>query len=225
MEESTLKARTYLLAFASLALATAAPVDASNADLRVAGSITPGAACAMKLGNNNLIELGRITRDDLHPDPTQPTKLETQRIKMFINCGSAQRYALVASSASAPGGDEFDFGLVSGNGQVSAGSLRILFSGGTAHIEGKNGYYTTTLDQPDLENAAWGPSKLSTLPIPNGVHALGFVTTDGSRAVPPAIKDFDAYLLVEPTIRPVNELDLRDEIAFAGELGFEIRYF
>jgi hypothetical protein len=212
-----LRPSLFVLALPFLALV--GPVGASSADLLVTGSIAPAATCAMTLGTNNVIELGAIRRV-----PTEPTKLDTQRIKMFITCSTAQRYALLASSASSSG-DRYDFGLVSDSGKASAGSLYIRFDNASAHIDGQDGYYTMAVPQADLETAAWGPSTFSVVTIPNGSHALGFVTADGSSAAPSFIKNFDTYLLVEPTIKPVNELDLRDELAFSGELGFEIRYF
>lgn len=216
--------RPLLFVLALPLLVAGVPAGASSTDLLVTGSIAPAAACAMTLGTRNLIELGVIKRSDLNPIPTEPTKLDTQKIKMFITCGSAQRYALIASSASSSG-DEYDFGLVSDHGKASAGSLYVRFDSASAHVDGQDGYYTTTVPQADLENAAWGPSTFSVLPVPNGSHALGFVTADGSYAAPSFIRNFDTYLQVEPKIKPVNELDLRDELAFSGELGFEIRYF
>jgi hypothetical protein len=197
----------------------------SSADLRVGGRIIPGSSCSMTIGDGEL-DLGRIHRDALNPDHSKRTRLAEQRIKMQIVCEAAARYALVATGLLPVGSqDTFDFGLVSDADQTPAGNLYVRFDSGSAHIEGARGYYTGTDTPHDLDHAIWGPSTSSILPVPNSNFAMGFVTAIGIDDPPSPIRNFDTYLLVQPWIRPVNELDLSDEIAFAGDLAFEIRYF
>jgi hypothetical protein len=213
------------LAFAlSLSEPALASVGASDANLRLDGTIAPGGACEMTLGNG-IIDFGRMSVSDLNPNPSKPTDLEKKRVKMRIDCDRPRRYALVAKSATSVVGDDLDFGLSSQSDHSITGSLYIRFDSASAHIEGARGYYTAADAAVDLATAQWGPSTFSVMPVPNGSFALGFVTSDGSYATPPPIANFDTYLLVSPRIRPVNELDLSDEITFSGSLGFEITYF
>jgi hypothetical protein len=201
-----------------------ARVNASSTNLQVAGTLSPGPACEMTVGNG-LLDLGRISIGDLNPDPSKPTRLESKRVKMRIDCANARRYALVANGSSlSASGDPIDFGLVSEGDGSPAGSLYARLDSASAHIEGKAAYYTATDQTTGLETAAWGPSSFSVMPVPQG-YAIGFVTTDGSYAAPSAIKNFDTYLLVDPGIRPVSELDLTGKITFTGTLGFDINYF
>jgi hypothetical protein len=214
------------LAFTLLSLPAGALAStaSSSANLRLAGAITPGGACEMTVGNG-VIDFERLSVADLNPDHSKPTSLEEQRVKIRIDCESPRRYALVARSSAPVGNDELDFGLFSQSDQSVAGRLHLRFDSASAHIEGARAYYTAADAAVDLATAQWGPSTFSILPVPNGAFAIGFVTSDGSYATPPPIAHFDTYLLVNPRIRPVNELDLSSEIAFSGSIGFEINYF
>jgi hypothetical protein len=212
------------LAALSLLLVGAAPCSAAtvNADLRVAGSIVPAGSCNVTIGDG-VIEFGTV---ELEPDPAKPTRLDEQRVKMAIGCTAPTRYALVATSSSSVGiADPHNFGLVSVSDRSATGSLYVRIDSASDHIEGKRAYHTGADAFVDLASATWGPSTFSTWPIARGSLAIGFVTADGSYEVPPRIKDFDTYLLVSPTIKPSSELNRTDEIAFSGDLGFEIRYF
>lgn len=201
----------------------AASSHASNVDLQVTGRITPGQACEMTVGQG--LDYGRISRNKLNPDPTLPTDLGTRRVKMHIDCVTPMRYALVSNNVSPPdAGDAYDLGLFAAGDRSPVGSLFVRLDGASAHIEGSNAYYTTA-DSQDLGNAAWGPSTFSTIPIGVAPIVIGFVTADGSFDAPTPIRHLDTYLLVHPWIKPMNELVLVDDIAFAGSLGFEIRYF
>jgi Protein of unknown function (DUF1120) len=205
-----------------LAGATGAYARAEPARLQVVGSIAPGASCDMRVGGGQ-IDLGAI---DLNPDPTKPTNLAEQRVKLVIDCAAPTRYALVASSSSSGGIDDpKDFGLISESDRTPTGHLYVRIDSASDHIEGKRAFHTGADVSVDLGSASWGPSTFSTWPIARGSMAIGFVTADGSYAFPPPIKNFDTYLLINTTINPANELDRADEITVAGDLGFEIRYF
>jgi hypothetical protein len=215
--------RRYLPRVGALCLATVTSAGAFGEDLLVAGTISPASSCEMAVGSGS-VDLGSIHRDDLNPDPSKPTPLGVRRIKMRIDCAQPARYALVASSLSgAQSSDRYDFGLFAQD-HAPTGKLFIRFDSASAHIEGKDAFYTYTVDS-DLAQANWGPSTFSILPIPFDDFAMGFTTSDGSYAAPAVIKNFDTYLLVAPEIKPSSELNLTDEIAFGSSLGFEIRYF
>jgi hypothetical protein len=216
----TLNASLFALALPALALAM--PVAASNVDLRVVGSILPDAACAMTIGNG-AVNLGRINLSDLNADPTKPTHLGERAVKMEIHCASKTRYALLLSSTSQSDGDTFDLGLVSAADRSKVGSLNVLFDSGAPLVDGARGYYTSA-DAGDLAHASWGPSVNSTLLLQTGTFAMGFVKTHGSTEAPPAIKDASTRLLVRPSIKPSNDIDLSTEITFAGDMTFELRY-
>jgi len=200
---------------------TAAQASTTSAELRVTGSIAPAGSCEVKVGDGR-VDFGAV---ELDPDPTKPTSLE-ERVKMTVTCTVARRYALIAGSSSSTGtNNPNDFGLVSTDGRSSVGSLFVRLDSSSDHIEGVRAYHTGADASLDLANATWGPSTRSTWPLSVGTHAIGFVSEDGSYATPSPIRNFDTYLLVHPMIKPANELDRRDEIAFYGDLGFEIRYF
>lgn len=202
----------------------AASSHASNVDLQVAGSITPGQACEMTVGQGT--DYGRISRDKLNPDPTLYTDLGVRRVKMHIDCATPMRYALVSTNVSPRDepGDAYDLGLFSTTNPSSVGSLFVRLDNASAHIEGSHAYYTSA-DSQDLGSAAWGPSTFSAVPIGRASIVIGFVTADGSFDAPEPIGHLDTYLLINPLIRPLNELALTDDITFSGTLGFEIRYF
>lgn len=217
--------RPSALTCALLLFSAAGSLAASGVDLGVAGRITPGPACEMTVGTG-IVDFGRIARGDLNPDPSLPTALGEQRIKMNIVCANPMRYATVASGASRSAThDDYDFGLVSDGGQSTAGKLYVRYDSWSAHIEGAHAYYTASASPTDLEHTIWGPSTGSVQPIPNGAFAIGFVADNGSDKPPSPIKHFDTYLLLNAHIKPVNELDLSNELTFSGDLGFEIRYF
>jgi hypothetical protein len=217
------KARASLIALlpALLAGAVATPIRAANASLDVVGRIVPSESCDMTVGNGP-ISFGQI---HLNPDPSRPTKIDEQRIKVAIKCEGGQRYALIAGSVASSGLDDpRDFGLVSGSDGSTTGSLFVRIDSDSDRIEGRRGYHTAADSALDLGSAAWGPSTFSVWPIARGM-AIGFVKTDGSFAVPEPIADFYTYILVSGEIRPADELDRTEEIAFSGDVGFEIHYF
>lgn len=216
--------RSIHIALTVMLFTASSRVNASSTNLQVEGTLSPGPACEMAVGNG-LLDLGRISRGELNPDPSKPTQLESKRVKMRIDCATPRRYALVGSGNSpAASGDPLDFGLVSESDGSPAGSLYVRLDSASDHIEGERAYHTATYQTTGLESAAWGPSTFSIVPILRG-YAIGFVMADGSYETPSAIKKFDTYLLVDPSIRPVNELDLTGEITFTGNLGFDITYF
>jgi len=216
------KPHTVTLAVMSLLLGFGMPATATetSADLRVNGSIAPGGSCDMTVGNG-AIEFGRV---ELNSDPTKPTPLEIQRVKMTLTCTTATRYALIAGT-TAPGENPGSFGLVSGESGSLTGKMIVRLDNSSDHIEGVNAFHTSTAASADLATAQWGTSTSSAWPLSAGDQAIGFVLQDGSQAAPSYIKNFYTYLIVEPVVRPSGELDLRDEIAFQGNLGFEVRYF
>jgi hypothetical protein len=205
-----------------LAGVTVAKPVTLNAQLHVAGRIVPGASCTVTVGDGS-IDFGPI---ELESDPALPTKLPEMKVRMSISCGVATRYALVpTSSSSGDIANPKSFGLLSEIDQSLAGSFFVRIDSSSDHIEGRKAFHTGTDASLDLGSALWGPSTFSILPLGRGEFAIGFVTEDGSYATPSTIKDLDTYLLINPTIKPANELDRTDEIAFSGDLGFEIMYF
>ncbi|PTR27266.1 uncharacterized protein DUF1120 [Luteibacter sp. OK325] len=218
-----MKYRPILLAIMFPVVAAASEADASSAELRVGGSIIPGGACGVTVGDG-LIDLGRLKRDKLNA--TTPTPLKEEKVRMDINCGSRSRYALAVSSTSHGASNHIlDFGLVSDPDHLPTGSLFIRFDNNATRMDGENGYVTGTDEVADLANAIWGPSTGSIMPISNGRQVAGFVTSEGSSDTPSYVKDLYTTLLLYPQIRPLNELSLNDDIVFSTDVSFEIRYF
>ncbi|PTR27267.1 uncharacterized protein DUF1120 [Luteibacter sp. OK325] len=212
---------------ASLVLATSASAGESSADLLVRGAITPGAACSLAV--QSTLSLGTIRRDMLNPDPTQPTKLGDKEVPITVTCPQPQRFAFVireggGQDASDP--EAFPMRSVEGDNQV--GNLRLKFISHTTLIDGKTkGYATGASSDADLGQATWGPSTPHTekLPIRNGLFAVGFVTQANSTEAPVNMTNLYVRVVAEPSIHPVNDLDLTADIGFSSDLGLEISYF
>jgi hypothetical protein len=214
----------FLLSPLALPAAAIASVGASTASLVVDGSITPGGACDMSVGNG-AIDLGTLSVADLNPITSEPTFLASHKLPMRIDCVSASRYAVTASGDGQGVGNEYFFGLSSPNDGTLVGSLLMYFDGSSAHIEGKGAYYTVTESLAELANAQWAAAIPDRTYIGNGARAIGSTITEGSTAGPSKAQRFDTYLVVQPKIRAVDSLDLTDEIAVVGSVTFEIRYF
>ena len=223
-----MKRMPYLFASASLLMATPVMSETPTADLRVNGSITPGAACDVVLGNGAL-DLGRISRASLNEDVSKPTKLDEQNIRTTVSCPNARRFAFVVTEArGSDASDEYVFKMHDTGKEATAGELFLLFDAQSTKIDGVQGYATGSREGTgDLEHATWGPATPAreNLPITNGRYAVGFVKTAGSEDAPVSMKALSVDLIVRPFIKPVNELDLSGDIAFASDIGLEIRYF
>lgn len=217
-----------LFASASLLFAASTAVHAGNTDLLVEGSIVPGAACNVTVGGGS-IDLGTITRDMLNPDPSKPTSLDERKLKTLVDCTNPARFAFVVTEAR--GGDAAlpeVFKMYDQDGVSSPGKLFLLFDAQSTMIDSVQGYPTGSNEgTTDLGNATWGPSTpyQENLPITNGRYAVGFVRNASSTDAPGTIKNLRVDLLVRPRLNPVNELDLSGQIAFASDIGLEIRYF
>jgi hypothetical protein len=217
-----------LFASAPLLLATATMAETPSADLLVNGSIMPGGSCDVALANSAL-DLGKIDRSMLNDDPSQPTKLDERNVRTTVTCTNPTRFAFVVTEAR--GSDparEFVFKMHDLNSEVPAGQLFLLFDTQSTKIDGVQGYATgSNQGTSDLGHATWGPATPSreNLPITNGRYAVGFVRTAESEDAPAPMKTLSVDLIVRPSISPVNDLDLSGEIAFASDLGLEIRYF
>lgn len=217
-----------LFVSASLLLAASTSAQAQNTDLLVEGSIVPGAACNVAIGGGS-IDLGEITRDMLNPDPSKPTNLDERRLKTLVDCTHPTRFAFVVTEAR--GGDAAlpeVFKMYGQDGVSSPGKLFLLFDAQSTMIDSVQGYPTGSNEgTTDLGNATWGPSTpyQENLPITNGRYAVGFVRNAGSTDAPGTIENLRVDLLVRPKLNPVNDLDLSGEIAFASDIGLEIRYF
>jgi hypothetical protein len=223
-----MKRLPYLFASASLLIATPAMSETPTADLLVNGSITPGPACDVALGNGAL-DLGRISRASLNEDASQPTKLDEQSIRTMVTCPSPRRFAFVVTEAGgSDAAEEYVFKMHDTGKDATAGELFLLFDTQSTKIDGAQGYATGSQQgTSDLEHATWGPATPSRedLPITNGRYAVGFVKTAESEDAPVYMKALSVDLIVRPFINPVNELDLSGDIAFASDIGLEIRYF
>lgn len=211
---------------ASLLMASSAVASESSADLLVSGSITPGGACNVVIGNT--LNLGTIKRNELESDPSKETELAEQRVATAVHCQNPQRFAFVVREAGGSDPEsERIFPMRTNENGNSTGKLFLLFDTQSTKIDGMQGYATGASGVDGLEQATWGPatSPRENLPITNGRYAVGFVTEAGSTAAPANIKDLSVYLLVRPWINPLNELDLSADIGFSSDLGLEITYF
>jgi hypothetical protein len=228
MEKTHMKYLSKVFASASIMLATSGVAHANGAELAVNGSIKPGAPCHITVAGAR-IELGTIRRDTLNQDPSKPTILEDKRVDTIVGCPNPMRFALVVTEAGGTdGNDAFAFNLHPAEGDKIPGKISLLFDTDSTRIDSKQGYATgSSAGISDLEHATWGPATSSreNLPIPNGLYAVGFVPTEGSTDAPGNIKDLTVKLLLRPTIKPVNELDLSGPVVFSSDIGLEIRYF
>lgn len=108
-----------------VALCASGALAASSIDLTVRGTITPS-ACTPMLGQDGLIDYGKIAARDLNPAAF--TKLPDANLPVGVTCEAATLYAVkltdnrAGSSASAP----FGFGLGLINGAEKVGVFNVV---------------------------------------------------------------------------------------------------
>lgn len=215
----------FLCASTSMLLASAAMAGEKTADLLVTGSIAPGAACSTSIPA--ALSLGTIARGMLNPDPSKPTELETQRVRLTVACPQAMRFAFITREASSQASPDSAYPMYADESGKQMGRFYLRLDNASTKIDGATGYPTASDRKTGLEQATWGPSmpEAVTLPIPNNLFAVGFVDEPDSTKVPMNIKDLTTALLVTPQISPVDELDLSTTTEFSSNLGLEIVYF
>lgn len=214
-----------LCASASVLLASSATAGENSTDLLVTGSIAPGAACSTSIPT--ALPLGTIARGMLNPDPSKPTELETQRVRLTVACPQAMRFAFITREASSQASPDNAYPMYADESGKQIGAFRLRVDNASTKIDGATGYPTASDRKTGLEQATWGPSmpEAVTLPIPNNLFAVGFVDEPESIKVPLNIKNLSTALLVTPQINPANELDFSAATEFSSNLGLEIVYF
>lgn len=217
-----------LVASASLLASGAAIAEGQGTDLIVSGTIAPAASCDVVLGSGSL-DLGRINGAMLNVDPSKPTALEERTFRTTVACANATRFAFVVTEARGnDAGNPLVFKMNDIHSESAPGKLFLLFDAQSTKIDGLQGYATASNEgTSDLAHATWGPATpiRENLPIPNGRWAVGFVRTAESTDTPVAMKNLSVDVIVRPLINPVGDLALSDDIAFASDVGLEIRYF
>lgn len=172
-----------------LSLAPAA-FASSNVDLAVKGTITPS-ACTPQLGQNGVIDYGKIAARDLYHDGF--TQLPLTNLPVSVNCQAPTLFALkptdnrVGSSASTS--DGFGLGLVNGGERVGVyhivlhtplvenapiTQLQSLDSGHSWFVVEENvGLPPLRLAAfGDASSGVWSPLPIQTLRLQMRVHTL-----------------------------------------------------
>lgn len=198
-----------------LAFCTPASFAASNVDLSVHGTITPS-ACTPLLGQEGLIDYGKIAARDLNPATF--TRLPDATLPLAVNCEASTLFALkltdnrAGSSATAPIG--FGLGLVNGTEKV--------------------GVFAVVLRTPLADNAPITQLQslndgLSWMVVEDGValpalRLAGFGNASSGTWSPIPIQALRVQMRVSASIAPAQGLTLDREVPLDGSVTLGLIY-
>lgn len=188
---------------------------ASNVDLTVRGTITPS-ACTPSLGQNGLIDYGKIPARDLNREAM--TQLPLTTLSVGVNCQTSTLFALrltdnrAGSSASTPYG--FGLGLV--NSGEKLGVYQIVL-----HTPLADNVPITQLQS--LNNGqSWSVAEQNVALPPLRLAAFG----DASSGVwsPRPIQTLRVQMRVNTHIAPAQGLTLDHEVPLDGFATLDLIY-
>jgi hypothetical protein len=213
--------KTYVLALGvAFALSSVAWPAHGQTELRVDGKMSPS-SCDIKL-REGILDFGVISVASLDPDETKPTPVKEDRgDHVDITCTGPSRFMFRASDLSAGGGNGRElFGLGLGSNGKAVGGFVITEYHDGFNGDGKRAYLTAS---SDLQT--WSPSSNSAMPFSQSDYYLGLTKTEGSTGGPDYLTSATLWLQVNVTVAPKRDLVLTDELALAGNVAFEIRYY
>lgn len=196
-----------LIAHGAVALA------ASSVDLSLKGAITPS-ACSPSLGNDGLVDYGKISAQDLNP--TGVTELPKTSFKLAVNCEGPSLFGLASQDnrSSVPGpGASFVLGRISATNFIGT----YFLSMDNIVADDPSVYPIYSVDN----GSTWvfNPEKQISS---NTLSAFGNQSS-GSRA-PVPLTGVSLDLVVAPFIFPKTQLPAGETIPLDGSATFELRY-
>ncbi|WP_339417682.1 MULTISPECIES: DUF1120 domain-containing protein [unclassified Pseudomonas] len=196
---------------ALLLSAAAQAVAASSVDLSVRGLITPS-ACEPTLANDGVVELGKISVQDLRLD--WPTYLPRQDMQMTVTCDAATLIAIAATDNREGSDAQYDyytFGLGMINGSEKLGFLTISTSNLIADgmpvraIGSRDGGVTWQREGSFMDDGLTAVSELDTLtPLP--------------------VQRLTADLQIKAAIAPAQDLTFTKEETIDGSVTLTVKY-
>lgn len=203
----------------ALALVPIAVMAGDRVDLTVDGRITPSSCDVTVRGG--VLDLGNIRVGDLNPEETQETHFIDKENELEIRCTGPARFALAASDVATGGGNGRErFGLGLGRNDKSMGSIVVSERHDGFSADGQRAYLTAS---EDLQ--AWTESSVGAMPFMQSGYLLGLNKTAGSTSGPDFVQSATLWLHIAVYIAPKVDLVLEDELALAGNVAFEIKYF
>lgn len=211
-----------LLAIGMAASCASTSAFAQSADLTVTGSISPS-PCTIALSGN--IDYGTISAGDLNPDSV--TKLDDRTIELTVNCNAARPVFLraidnrSASAASGLGGAgnlpvaSHAFGLGKAD-EENIGAFRVNSRTWTESGDARN--ITFSLDA----GLTW--RDIDATAVWNNGSEFRIAPRLPAGAGPSDTESLSVEIIVEPTIRPTNELPKNSTIELDGSVSFELKY-
>lgn len=200
--------------FFLLAAGAPATFAASSVDLTVRGTITPS-ACTPQLGQNGVIDYGKIAARDLYHDGF--TQLPLTNVPVGVNCQAPALFALrLTDNRAGTNAAPMGFGL----GLVNAGE--------------KLGVFHTTLHTPLAENSpitqlqslnngqSWSVVEENVALPPLRLAAFGDASSGVWSPVP--ILTLSVQMHVNTLIAPAQGLTLDREIPLDGSATLDLIY-
>lgn len=205
--------RTPSVAFAILLAACSPSVfAASSQDLSVTGIITP-ASCTPVLSGGGVIDHGKLTAKDLHPD--FPTSLQAGEMQLQVQCEGATFFTLTTvdnrAGSSAINPAHHGLGII--NDDQKLGSVAF-------------GVFDPVADSVPVQTilsrdngASWRPSSYL------GHAALTSFAPPAGPYTPMALQTLNARLRAFTVIVPASDLTLLDEVPIDGQATLQLKYW
>lgn len=198
----------------ALLLAACAPgaFAASNTDLSVKGIITP-ASCTPSLSDGGIVDHGKLTASDLHPD--KPTSLQAGEMLLEVQCEGPTFFTLTTedSRAGSSAINPAHHGLGMVNDDQKLGSVAF----GLFDPVADNLPVQTILSRDG--GATWYPSSYL------GHAALTAFAAPSGPTTPMALQTLSARLRAFTMIAPASDLTLLDEIPIDGLAVMQLKYW
>lgn len=204
-----------------LLMALSAPaLGASLIDLTVKGLITP-VACTPSFSSNGMIDLGKISQQDLNPD--KGTRLPARYLMLTVDCNGFSRFALRMRDnrdGTAMVNSEIYYGLGLDSSGNRIGLYSMSFDPANTTMDSVPTVYGT---ESTTGGIAWRSANRN--PIDIGARSyLGFTDSEGSTAGPIAIAQLRSTVKIDTVIAGKDTLDLSADIPIDGSATLEVVY-
>ncbi len=195
-----------------LAACTCGAFAASSTDLSVSGIITP-ASCTPSLSDGGVVDHGKLTAKDLHPDA--PTSLQAGEMSLLVQCEGATFFTLttVDNRAGTSAINPAHHGLGMINDDQKLGSVAF-------------GVFDPVADSVPVQTiqsrdggASWRPSSYL------GHAAFTSFAPPGGPYTPMAMQTLSARLRAFTIIVPASNLTLLDEVPIDGQATLQLKYW
>ncbi|OPA97274.1 hypothetical protein BFW88_04550 [Pseudomonas fluorescens] len=195
-----------------LAACASGAIAASDTDLNVTGIITP-ASCTPSLSDGGVVDHGKLTAKDLHPD--KPTSLQVGEMSLEVVCEGATFFTLntIDNRAGSSAINPALHGLGIINDDQKLGSVAF-------------GLFDPVADSVPVQTilsrdggAHWSPSAYL------GHVALTSFSAPGGPYAPMAMQTLNARLRAFTMIVPATDLTLLDEVPIDGQATLQLKYW